>query len=224
MVDFELIKTPEELNIIITHLLSEIEVLKSEESVDHEVVDIKVNDCLKLLNEMEDVDESGKWKDVIMEHHKYLSEHKFRCNICKINEVEMRDSTCAFCTKSLEFMNKNQLTRDLYLLALRDPQKFFDKCGYTCYACGKVIEKDKLKFCKNCKIVCYCDRACQKNHWHRKNGHKRECRKMGIDFEKQCDKEQLLTARAMSQASLLSVFQYAIEKLEANGIKISNDE
>ena len=44
----------------------------------------------------------------------------------------------------------------------------------ACGLCGQVPEEGKtFSHCARCKVVAYCSRACQVNHW--KGGHKKEC-------------------------------------------------
>ena len=43
-----------------------------------------------------------------------------------------------------------------------------------CGLCGQVPEEgETFSHCARCKVVAYCSRACQVNHW--KGGHKKEC-------------------------------------------------
>lgn len=44
----------------------------------------------------------------------------------------------------------------------------------TCAFCGKA--GDKLRRCERCRTVAYCNRTCQKRHWHQ--GHKKVCKKI----------------------------------------------
>lgn len=54
--------------------------------------------------------------------------------------------------------------------------------GDVCSSCLKVIPKEAIKRCGQCKKRMYCNRECQANDW--KNGHKKECKlllKQGMD-------------------------------------------
>lgn len=58
----------------------------------------------------------------------------------------------------------------------------FEDLGDVCSSCLKVIPKEAIKRCGQCKKRMYCNRECQANDW--KNGHKKECKmllKQGMD-------------------------------------------
>ena len=45
----------------------------------------------------------------------------------------------------------------------------------TCGGCGRAPEDNEtFLHCSRCKVVSYCSKACQVNHW-KKGGHKLEC-------------------------------------------------
>ena len=51
-----------------------------------------------------------------------------------------------------------------------DKNKNFTLCGW----CLNDLGKDRGGVCGGCRIVFYCDRECQRNHW-KQGGHKYEC-------------------------------------------------
>lgn len=52
-------------------------------------------------------------------------------------------------------------------------RKLRDSCG----GCGALFEGKQRKFCRGCRTYCYCGRACQKNHWNRKEkSHREDCK------------------------------------------------
>lgn len=215
MVEFELLRSPKEIIEVIELLLGELKQLDESDETDPFVFQEKVRECRMMVQELCDLDSNGIHKETVDEMRKELGRYKSMCNVCAKNEVEGETEVCEFCTKAQEHLNKNNCVRDLYGLAVSDPQAFFNLCGYTCYACGLQIPKENVKFCSKCKVVCYCNRHCQRQHWNGTHGHRKECKRVGLDFEKELDEDRLIQLRALSQASLMSVYYYAIEKLKA---------
>ena len=216
MVEFELIRSPEELAVIVSHLINDIEKMKIEKD-DPYLIDNKVKDCLKVVEELEENSNDEKWSKIAQEQRKFLESYVPKCNICQKNDAEDDGKHCNMCAKSAKYIDENNAVTDLYILAKDYPEKFFDLCGYTCYGCGLQIPNDKLKFCGKCKVLCYCCRKCQRFHWNKV--HKKECKNVGLDFSKELDKERLLQLRALSQASLMAVYKYAIDKIKMQAQK-----
>lgn len=221
MVEVELVKTSEEYVEIITTLISEIEKMK-EDHEDPIFVNKKVDECSKVIDmfEMSAVDE--KWLDVACEYKKYIAVMKSKCIFCnkyeKTTKSEEFKDFCDTCIAAGKYIDENTATVELFKLAKDDPEKYFEKCGYLCFACVKEIPESEVKWCSKCKVVCYCNRACQKADWHRKNGHKKDCKNFTSEFGKTFDKEILLQIRALKQANLMSVVHYAIEKLRTKKV------
>ena len=71
----------------------------------------------------------------------------------------------------------------------------------VCGNCGRNSDQDEtFKHCSRCKIVVYCCRACQVQHW--KNGHKQDCR-AASEREEYVVKKQNKTVAAAEDPSNL---------------------
>ena len=53
----------------------------------------------------------------------------------------------------------------------RNLRQLRDHCG----GCGTALEGERRHYCRQCRTYCYCNRECQKLHWNRAGGHRREC-------------------------------------------------
>ena len=204
VVEFELISSVEEYEEILNVMIGSItELLKHSESISEKIIEYE-----SILTEMKVIASPNQTKRFEM----FLNDFKKLCTICLVKEKCEETDKCTGCNTATEFIRDNNAIRELYKLAMKDPVSFFKTCGYTCIGCGIAMDISQIKYCKGCGIVIYCSRVCQRLHW--KKAHKKECVCVGINFQSELNNQQLLSYRAMSQASLLGVYDYAIEKMK----------
>lgn len=224
MVEFEMIKDCKDLIVVIRYYITEIELLKNmikdiENVVELKnkrlILDTKVAECNALLYELEQLDEEKKLTMFINEYKTFLESHVPICGMCKINDAEDKSTNCKLCNQIVSHTQDSDTCKKLYDLAVVNPEKFYETCGYLCFGCAQKIESDKVKFCANCKLLTYCSKQCQRNHWYRaNNGHSKECKRMGKKFTSNCSKEELQTLRALNQAHLHTIYDFAMNHVK----------
>ncbi|MCL4127641.1 UNVERIFIED_CONTAM: hypothetical protein GTU68_027676 [Idotea baltica] len=97
-------------------------------------------------------------------------------------------------------------------------QKGFDD-AVVCSTCGS--ENPDAKKCSKCKAVQYCDRTCQRLHWH---NHKKFCEKCKVAYEKKMELEEKREKeeeekQMMNQMNSLMAQDGGREKFKADIIK-----
>ena len=83
---------------------------------------------------------------------------------------------CAF-----ENMKRCHFKNIVQLKEIReDMMQYLSAKRKECSECGTRLDRSNRLLCKQCKVDCYCSRACQKKHWNKKKGgHRAECRMSG---------------------------------------------
>lgn len=220
MVEFEFVRSESEYSEIIQNMLNEIDKMITDKEKGP-AINRKIKEALDVAHTFEQIVEDGsKWYDVVREVKKFLEEKKIKCKKCRVKEccvISSKDGLecCEKCVDILHVDEDNYIV-NMIGLAKNHPEEYFKIFGYVCYSCQNEIPKEQVKYCKQCRVVCYCSRKCQKHHWQRKNGHKKECKDAVKMYGENIDDDLLSKMRAVNQASLMTVYAYAIEKLREN--------
>jgi len=94
--------------------------------------------------------------------------------LCKMMQINSKGK---FTTDNFDEQFRMRIEIDgKKLLGLDSTQdEFFSSVAETsqCEACGDLKTKSKMLTCSGCRVVHYCDKTCQREHW--KNGHKALC-------------------------------------------------